>query len=100
MKKTLPYFLAALLVGASYGITAELSDLSPTDAQNTFTATNAGFPENMAPSAVNNAARALEGMLARYLADTASSLTVSTTSNTTYAVTANQTGGNDPDECG
>ena len=91
LKKTLPYILAALFVGASYGITAELNNLSPVDANNTFSAANAGFPENMPPSAVNNASRALEGMLARYLADSASTLTVSSTSDTAYAATANQT---------
>ena len=91
MKKLLPYLFAALFIGASYGITAELSDLAPVDADNTFSASNAGFPENMAPSSVNNAARALEGMLARYLADSASALIVTSESSTVYSVTANQT---------
>ena len=44
---------------------SEVKDLSTTDASNTGTAANAGFPENMKPSDVNNAARALEGMIAR-----------------------------------
>jgi hypothetical protein len=91
MKKLIPYLFGALLLGTGYGITAELKDLSPVDANNTFSAANGGFPENMAPSAVNNAARAVNGMLARYLADSASSLTVSSSSSTAYAVTANQT---------
>jgi hypothetical protein len=91
MKNFLPLAATGLLLSAGIGIAAELSDLSPTDAQNAGTAANAGFPESMSPSAVNNAARALEGMLARYLADTASTLTVSSTSNTIYSVTASQT---------
>lgn len=44
---------------------AEITDLDVTDASNT-----ARWPEGMAPSAVNNAARADEGMLARGLRDT------------------------------
>lgn len=41
---------------------AEIDDLSTTDASNT-----ARFPEGMLPSAVNDAARALEGILARFI---------------------------------
>lgn len=41
---------------------AEIDDLNTTDASNT-----ARFPEGMLPSAVNDAARALEGMLARFV---------------------------------
>ena len=40
---------------------AEINDLNITDASNT-----ARFPESMAPSAINNGARALEGMVARW----------------------------------
>lgn len=43
---------------------AELDDLSTTDANNT-----GRFPENQAPSTLNNAGRALEGMIARLLFD-------------------------------
>lgn len=43
---------------------AEIEDLDITDASNT-----ARFPEGMAPSAVNNGARALEGILARFHED-------------------------------
>jgi|TARA_Y100000296_G_scaffold20276_1_gene24077 hypothetical protein len=43
---------------------AELEDLSTTDASNT-----GRFPENQAPSTVNDGARALEGMLARWYED-------------------------------
>ena len=64
---------------------AEVNDLNITDASNT-----ARFPENMAPSAVNNGARALEGMIARWHKDTNGSL-VSTGSSNAYVVAANQT---------
>ena len=40
---------------------AEINDLNITDASNT-----SRFPESMAPSAINNGARALEGMVARW----------------------------------
>jgi hypothetical protein len=43
---------------------AEIHDLNTTDASNT-----GRFPENMAPSAVNNGARALEGLIARFYQD-------------------------------
>jgi hypothetical protein len=43
---------------------AEIHDLNTTDASNT-----GRFPENMAPSAVNNGARALEGLIARFYTD-------------------------------
>jgi hypothetical protein len=39
---------------------AELNDLSVTDASNT-----ARFPEGQSPASLNNAARALEGIIAR-----------------------------------
>lgn len=43
---------------------AEMKSLNVTDASNT-----ARFPENQQPSTVNNGARALEGLLARFKAD-------------------------------
>ncbi|MCW5615888.1 MAG: hypothetical protein KIT32_12275 [Rhodocyclaceae bacterium] len=62
---------------------AEVHSLSTTDASNT-----ARFPENQAPSTVNNGARALEGMLARFDRDNDGSLTTAGTS-TAYTVTLN-----------
>jgi len=69
---------------------AEIQDLSTTDASNNGAAANAGFPENMNPSDVNNAARALEGMIARLYADTNGSI-VTTGSSNTYALAAART---------
>ena len=68
---------------------AELKDLNVTDASNTGTAANAGFPENMKPSDVNNAARALEGMLARFYADNNGSISTTGSSNT-YVLAASR----------
>lgn len=59
---------------------AEIQDLSPTDASNT-----GRWPENMAPSAVNNAGRADEGMLARWYADTNGSIASAGTDTVTLA---------------
>lgn len=64
---------------------AEINDLNITDASNT-----ARFPENMAPSAVNNGARALEGILARWHKDTNASK-ASTGSANAYVFAADQT---------
>ncbi len=64
---------------------AELKDLNATDASNT-----ARFPENMNPSAVNDGARALEGMLARWYADTNGSISSGGSSNT-YTLSASRT---------
>jgi len=64
---------------------ADIESLSGTDASNT-----ARFPENQLPSTVNDGARALEGMLARWFKDTNGS--VSTTgSSSAYAFAANRT---------
>lgn len=63
---------------------AEIKDLSATDANNT-----ARFPEFMAPSAVNNAARALEGIIARWYKDTNASIVTSGTLPA-YAVSLNE----------
>lgn len=70
---------------------AELKDLNVTDASNNGAAANAGFAEGMAPSDVNNAARALEGMLARWLADNNGTLTTAGSSNAYTLASPNQT---------
>ena len=69
---------------------AEIENLSTTDASNSGAAANAGFPENMNPSDVNNAARALEGMIARLYADTNGSI-VTTGSSNAYVLAAART---------
>ena len=64
---------------------AEINDLDIVDANNT-----ARFPEGQAPSTVNNGARALEGLVARWHKDiNASVLTTGTL--TAYVYAANQT---------
>jgi hypothetical protein len=65
---------------------AEINDLSITDASNT-----GRFPENMAPSAVNDGARALEGLVARGLKDALEGNKDSTGSSDAYVVAANRT---------
>jgi len=74
---------AALAAFFVWGVVkaAEVDGLSPVDASNTGTAANAGFPENMAPSDVNNAARALEGMLARWHRDVSFMITTGGVAN-------------------
>lgn len=64
---------------------AELIDYDTTDANNT-----ARWPENMQFREVNNAARANEGIMARWLADNNGTVTASGSSNA-FAVTSNQT---------
>jgi hypothetical protein len=64
---------------------AEVKDLNVTDASNT-----ARFPENQAPSTVNNGARALEGMLARFYADNNGSISTSGSSSA-YVLAASRT---------
>lgn len=64
---------------------AEINDLTIVDASNT-----ARFPENMAPSAVNNGARALEGIVARWHRDINGSKATTGSSNA-YVFAANQT---------
>jgi len=64
---------------------AEINDLSTTAASNV-----ARFPENQAPSTVNNGARDLEAILARWHKDSNGSL-ASTGSANAYVVAANQT---------
>ena len=85
MKKLKIALLAFLLFSAGYLTSAEITDLSVTDASNT-----ARFPENMAPSSVNNAARALEGLLARWEKDTNASVVAYGTGNA-IRVTPNRT---------
>ena len=64
---------------------AEINDLNIVDASNT-----ARFPESQAPSTVNNGARALEGLIARWHKDTNGSV-ASTGSANAYVFAANQT---------
>jgi hypothetical protein len=64
---------------------ADINDLSTTDASNT-----ARFPEGMARATLNNSARALEGILARWHKDNNGSLATAGTS-TAITVTLNQT---------
>lgn len=65
---------------------AEINDLETTDASNT-----ARFPENQAPSTVNNGARALEGILARGFQDALESSLSSTGSANAYLLAPNRT---------
>ena len=64
---------------------AQVKDRNVTDSSNT-----ARFPENQAPSTVNNGARALEGMLARFYADTNGSISTSGSSSA-YVLAASRT---------
>jgi hypothetical protein len=64
---------------------AEITSLSTTDASNT-----ARFPEGMAPSAVNDAARALEGMLGRAFKDTIDGALTTAGTSTAYTCTLNR----------
>lgn len=64
---------------------AEINDLNVTDASNT-----ARFPENQLPSTVNNGARALEGIIARWDKDTNGSITPGGTADV-ITIAANQT---------
>jgi len=64
---------------------AEIDDLSGTDANNT-----GRWPENMAPSAVNDGGRALEGMIARFFQDLVTG-DAATLSGSKIQVTANRT---------
>lgn len=64
---------------------SEINDLNVTDASNT-----ARFPEGMARAALNNAARALEGILARWHKDTNASIAAGGTGDA-ITVSANQT---------
>ncbi len=59
----------ALTLGISQVAANELHDLKPVDAENVGAASDGFWSENMAPSAVNNAARANLGMIAREASD-------------------------------
>ena len=65
---------------------AEINDLSVTDGSNT-----ARFPENMVLNAVNDGARALEGIIARGLKDTVDGIITTGGSPTAYTAAANRT---------
>ena len=64
---------------------AEISDLNVTDASNT-----GRWPEGMAPSEVNDAGRADEGILARWFQDTNGSIAASGSDNG-FAITSKRT---------
>ena len=64
---------------------AEIEDLNVTDASNT-----ARFPESQNPSTVNNGARALEGLIARWYSDTNGTLTTTGSANA-YVLAVNMT---------
>lgn len=83
MKRFLAFF-AALFIGWSVQA-AEINSLDPVDANNT-----GRFPENQAPSSVNDGARALEGILARFYGDIGGRI-VTTGTATAYAYAATQT---------
>lgn len=64
---------------------AEIADLKPTDSDNI-----ARFPEGQNIPTINNGARALEGIIARYFSDTNGTI-VSTGTQPNYAVATNRT---------
>jgi hypothetical protein len=64
---------------------AEITDLDPTDANNT-----GRWPEGMLGGTINDSARALEGILARWFRDTNGSVTATGSSNA-YAITSTRT---------
>lgn len=84
MKRLWKFLLASLVIVTGVHA-AEVNDLSTTDASNT-----ARWPESMAPSAVNNAARATEGILARWYRDWNGSAVTGGSANT-YTLSASQT---------
>lgn len=84
MKKRLGLWLAAALLLAFPLVAAEINNLSVTDANNT-----GRFPEGMTFANVNDSARALEGILARWHRDTNGSLTTTGSANA-YVLAANQ----------
>lgn len=80
------YILAiGLLAVALPAIAAEIGNLDAVDAANT-----GRFPENMSPGAVNDSARALEGILARAWGDE-SCVIVSTGTSSAFSVSATRT---------
>jgi hypothetical protein len=64
---------------------AEITDLDPTDANNT-----GRWPEGMSGGTINNSGRAMEGYLARWFQDWNGSI-VSSGSSNAYAITSNRT---------
>lgn len=84
LKTTIAAGLSILSVAALLRA-AEIDTLSSQDASNT-----ARFPENQAPSTLNNGARALEGMIARWYYDTNCSQPTAGSSNS-YTYTATRT---------
>ncbi len=79
------YLIATLLsILAGIAIAAEINDLEPVDASNT-----ARFPESMPLSAVNDGARSLEAILARWSIDAGGRID-STGTQPHYAVAASQ----------
>ena len=89
MKKYLPHVLILLLASGVYAYAAEMTDLDTTDGNNTNT--TFGLTDNTSPSAVADRYQAYQGAVGRWYADTASNLTVTSTSSTAYSVTANRT---------
>jgi hypothetical protein len=87
MKRLLLPSLIVLALAAGWSFAAEITDLNTTDASNTNS--TFGIEDTTAPSAVADRYQAFQGAMARYLADVASGLTVSSSSSTAYAVTAN-----------
>lgn len=85
MMKRLLLGIFGAMVAASLVYAAEVSDYNTTDASNI-----ARFPENMAPSAVNDGARANEGITARWYQDWNSSVIAYGTGNAISA-TPNRT---------
>jgi len=79
--------IAALLVSIfpqKMALSAEINDLNQVDANNT-----ARFPEGQSPGSVNDAARALEGIIARFYGDIGGRVTTTGTA-TAYAYAATQ----------
>jgi len=89
MKKYLPHALVLLIASSVYAFAAEMTDLDTTDGNNTNT--TFGLTDNTSPSAVADRYQAYQGAVGRWYADTASNLTVTSTSSTAYTVTANRT---------
>ena len=89
MKKYLPHALVLLIASSVYAFAAEMTDLDTTDSNNTNT--TFGLTDNTSPSAVADRYQAYQGAVGRWYADTASNLTVTSTSSTAYSVTANRT---------
>lgn len=85
MKKILFGLFAVFLAVAGIRA-AEIGDLSTSDASNT-----GRFPENQAPSTVNDGARALEGLLARAFKDTLDGIVTTAGTSTAYTASANRT---------